>query len=377
MSATAWRPSTHRLWPELLWAGFVAANLVAVVVVPGQVPIPFHLIWISLTLLYGIQAWRLPATLLALATVTVASGIALTFAIAAGRADSDEYSEIPLMALVFLGMVFHVRRRQAAVREVEQLADDRARLLEREQEFLSDASHQLRTPITVARGYTELIEQDCRELAAETGADTAQIREDAQVVIEELQRLTRLSDGLLLLAAAERPEFLRRTSVPVDELVLEVAGRWRSVAQRRWMVEAVSGATVEGDRERLRTALDALVDNAIAFTTDHDEIALRAGSDQGDVLLEVTDTGPGLSPAVADRVFQRFASDDTGRGTGRGTGLGLAGVRAVVHAHGGSVAAGNRPGGGAWFRLRLPTAPAVPEPHSPAAGSAAEIAPTP
>jgi signal transduction histidine kinase len=363
MSATAWRPSPHRIWPELLWAGFVAANLVAVVYVPHQVPIPFHLIWVSLTLLYGVQAWRLPATLLALATVTVTSGAALAIAIAAGRADSDEYSEIALMALVFLGMVFHVRRRQAAVQEVERLADDRARLLEREHEFLSDASHQLRTPITVARGYAELIEQDCRDLAAETGGDTRQIRADAQVVIDELHRLTRLSDGLLLLAAAERPEFLRRTSVSVDELVIEVAGRWRSVAPRRWTVEAVSGASVSGDRERLRTALDALVDNAIAFTTDHDEIVLRARRDGNDVLLEVADTGAGLAPAIADRVFQRFASDDTGRVTGRGTGLGLAGVHAVVVAHGGSVAAGNRPGGGAWFRLRLPAVPVDSQPH--------------
>src|SRR5215213_3958960 len=137
MSATAWRPSPHRVWPELLWAGFVAVNLLAVVLIPHQVPIPFHLIWISLTLLYGVQAWRLPGTLLALAAVMASSGAALAIAIAAGHASSDEYSEIPLMALVFLGMVFHVQRRQAAVNEVECLADDRARLLEREQEFLS------------------------------------------------------------------------------------------------------------------------------------------------------------------------------------------------------------------------------------------------
>jgi two-component system OmpR family sensor kinase len=362
MSATAWRPSRHRLWPELLWAAFVAANLVAVVLVPHGVTIPFHLIWISLTLLYGVQVWRLPGTLLALAAVMATTSAALAFAIAAGHTDPDEYSEIPLMALVFLGMVFHVRRRQAAVQEVEGLADERARLLEREHEFLSDASHQLRTPITVARGYAELIEQDCLQLTAATGADTAQMRADAGVVIDELQRLTRLSDGLLLLAAAERPEFLRLTSVSVDELVVEVAGRWRSVAPRRWTVEAASGASVPGDRERLRTALDALVDNAIAFTTDCDEITLQTGRDQGDVWLEVSDTGPGISPTIAARVFERFASDDAGRAAGRGTGLGLAAVRAVVLAHGGSVAAGNRPGGGAWFRLSLPTSSVGPPP---------------
>jgi signal transduction histidine kinase len=365
MSATAWRPSSHRLWPELLWAVFAAVNLLAVALVPRLVPIPFHFIWISLMLLYGIRAWRLRATFLALAAVMVTSGVAIAISIAAGRGDPDEYSEIPLMALVFLAMVFHVRRRQAAAREVERLADERARMLDREQEFLSDASHQLRTPITVARGYAELIEQDCLELTVESGADTAQIREDVRVVIDELQRLTRLSDGLLLLAAAERPEFLGRAPVPVDELVLEVAERWRSVAPRRWAVEVESGVTVDGDRARLRTALDALVDNAIAFTAEDDEIVLRAGRDEDDVLIEVADTGPGLSPAIADRVFERFASDDTGRSTGRGTGLGLAGVGAVVRAHGGFVASGNRPGGGAWFRLRLPPA------------TVAETAPTP
>ena len=77
MSATAWRPSSHGYWPELLWAGFAAVNLVAVALVPRLVPIPFHFIWISLMLLYGIRAWRLRATLLTLAAVTVASGVAL------------------------------------------------------------------------------------------------------------------------------------------------------------------------------------------------------------------------------------------------------------------------------------------------------------
>ena len=359
MSGTASLPSVRRFWLELLWGIFVAANLVAIVVLPHQVPIPFHFIWISLALVYGVRAWPLTATLITLAAVMVSSGAALAGAIARGTADHDEYPEILLMALVFLAMVLHVQRRQAANQEVKRLAEDRARVLEREQDFLRDASHQLRTPITVARGYAELMEQDCAELATTTGADTSRLSADAQVVIEELDRLTRLSDGLLLLAAAERPEFLRWAEVSVDELVDEVAARWHSVAHRRWRVDVVRGVRVYGDRQRLRTALDALMDNAIAFTTDDDEITLRVAPAGEDVVVEVADSGPGLVPAVAERAFERFVSDDTHRVAGRGTGLGLAAVRAVVEAHGGSVTATNRPEGGASFVLRLPSTRAV------------------
>jgi two-component system, OmpR family, sensor kinase len=364
MSGTAWRPDLRRDWLELVWGGFVAANLIAVALVPAQVPIPFHFIWISLALVYGVRAWRLSVTLIALLAVMLLGGAALAFAISEGRASTEEYSEIPLMAIVFLAMVLHVRRRQAATREVNRLAEDRARLLDREHDFLRDASHQLRTPITVARGYAELMAQDCLSLTGASDREAARLQDDARVVIDELDRLTHISDGLLLLAAAERPEFLKRAPVRVDELVDEVAARWQSVAPRRWRVHAATGAVVSGDRQRLRSALDALLDNAIAFTAEGDAIIVRATRGGDDVLLEVADSGPGLSTAIMGRVFERFASDDTGRSTGRstsrGTGLGLAGVRAIVGAHGGSVSAGNRPEGGAWFRLRLPALAGLP-----------------
>lgn len=360
MSATAWPRDEGGRWLEPLWIAFVLANLAAMLTLPEQVPIPYHFIWISLTLVYGVRAWRLSKTLVMLGGVMLLSGLALFWAVAHHHADYEEYPEIGLMAMVFLGMVLHVQRRQAAAQEVNRLAEDRARLLEREHEFLRDASHQLRTPITVARGYAELIAQDCLTLAEATGSQQPQLQEDVQVLIDELDRLTHISDVLLLLAAAERPEFLKRSPVRVDDLVDEVTERWRSVASRRWTVHAGSGATVCGDRERLRAALDALVDNALAFTTDGDAISVLTIRSGGDVLVEVADTGPGLSPAIADKVFERFASDDRGRRSGRGTGLGLAGVQAVVVAHGGSVSAGNRPGSGACFRLRLPVLHARP-----------------
>src|SRR5439155_951690 len=111
-----------------------------------------------------------------------------------GHERLDELTEVPLMAGMFVAMVWHARRRQAALQEVSRLAENEHRMLERERDFLRDASHELRTPVTVARGHADLI----REAASDD-----QIARDAEIVLDELARLSRISERLLLLARAD------------------------------------------------------------------------------------------------------------------------------------------------------------------------------
>ncbi len=305
---------------------------------PGLATVPFHLIWVSLALIYGLRVWGPPATWSSLASITVATAAALVWAMGMGQ-DAHELLELPLMAAMLLVMVWHARRRQAALDEVRTLAD-------RERDFVRDVSHQLRTPITVARGHVELIRS--------AGA-TGQIVADADVVLGELERLARTSERLLVLAAASQPEFLERQPVDVEELITGVARRWGASARRNWRVNCEVEGTVEADAERLSAALDALIENAIAFTAAGDSIGISAREDRGTLVIVVSDSGPGIPEDRLPRVFQRFAhwSSDGARKRD-GTGLGLAIVKAIVEAHGGNVSVTSRPGAGTAFQLRLP-----------------------
>jgi signal transduction histidine kinase len=340
----------RRRWLEILWACFAAANVVVIFRLGEYETIPFHLVWVSLTLLYGIRLWSLRATVLVLGAVCAATGAALIWAVT--HADPgpglDEVAEVPLMASMFVAMVWHARRRQRAMEEVRSMAEKEHRLLERQREFVRDASHELRTPITVARGHAELI----RSAAADP-----QVARDAEVVIDELGRLGRLSDRLLLLAALERPGFLAPGRLRLGPLIEGTARKWEVVARRRWRASAAAAGVVVADEERLRIALDALIENAVKFTEEGDTISIAAYDEQGGgVVIEVRDSGEGIRPEMLERIFDRFTrgSGDERRGPG-GTGLGLAIVRAIAEAHGGSVEVSSVPGAGAAFRIRLPS----------------------
>jgi two-component system OmpR family sensor kinase len=249
------------------------------------------------------------------------------------------------MAAMFVAMVWHARRRQSATEEVRRLAESEHRLREREREFVRYASHELRTPITIARGHAELIRSHGEGQAAA----------DAEVVLDELNRLSRISERLLILAGAEHPDFLRLGPVQLDELVIDVAKRWSAAAPRRWKVDIVAEGSVLGDEERLAVALDALVENAVQVTSEGDQIGLVGRSDEGHAVIEISDEGEGIPPDQLERVFDRFARVDRGRTRGSGgTGLGLPIARAIVEAHHGSIDVRSSPGSGATFIVRLP-----------------------
>lgn len=329
-ASSAW--VTFRL--EILWGVFAAANLFWMWVDPEEATVPFHFIWISLTLLYGIRTWAPGPTLAVLSAVVLSTTIAqLQFEV-----NLVELTEVPLMASMFLVMVWHARRRQRAVEELQASA-------ERERDFLRDASHTFRTPITVAHGHAELIQ---------ASAATPQIAADADVVIQELRNLSKLSDRILMLAAADHDAFMRFEATSASELVTHVAERWRATEDRDWQVEVDEGdSIVEADRDHLEIALDALLENAVKHTIRSDTVRLVATHETGDAIIRVEDTGAGIRAEHLPHIFERFYG--AGAGERRGTGLGLAIVRSVVEAHGGTVRIESQVGEGTTVTIRLPS----------------------
>jgi signal transduction histidine kinase len=246
-------------------------------------------------------------------------------------------------------MVWHARRRLVASEENAQMSTENARLLATQRRFLQDASHQLRTPITIALGHAEL-------LASEL-AGSGRRERDIQVVVGELVRLRRLGERLLMIAAAEEPDFLRPEPVALDRFTMDVLRKWMPTAQRRWRLGRLDAVVVEADRERLGLAVDALLENAVRHTNDGDVIqlsVLSAGTGSAARMI-IADTGAGIPPSERDHIFDRFRSGSE-LGEGRRTGLGLALVRAVARAHGGEALVHSTPGSGSEFELMLPVA---------------------
>jgi signal transduction histidine kinase len=361
-------------WVDIVWAVFVGVNLLGMHAMGSWSTIPFLVIWVSLTLVYGLRLWRLQPAILTVAAVTLATGGIVVAQVVDGQQAADYLVEVPLVALMFLAMVWHGRRRAAALEErlaameeVQRVSRQNLRLLEQQRLFLLDASHELGTPITVALGHAELIER---------AATDAEVADDARVVIGELGRLRKLAARLLLLASADSPGFLNKAPVAVDSVVMEALDRW-GYTPRRWRLGEVAEVTVQGDRDRLAVALDALLENAVAHTETDDFIELSAQIEDGSAVFAVTDSGCGIPEADLERIFSRFsrATPYRSREVG-GFGLGLPTVQAIAEAHHGSVRVRSAVGHGSTFELLIPAAQAPDRPDSPdrpdrAAGQAA------
>jgi signal transduction histidine kinase len=333
-------------WIEILWGCFAALNIAAIVILIRWETIPFHFVWVSLTIVYGFRIWGLRSTLVVLVVVMALTSWALASTVIRGHEHPDELAEVPLMAAMFLAMVWHARRRQTAIEEARRLAESEHRLLEAQREFVRDASHELRTPITIARGHAELTRNS--DLPA-------QARDDVEVVLDELARLSRLSERLLILAAAEHPVFLSVESVGVGSLIAGAERRWQGTADRSWGARVSCQGSVRLDRERFDIALDAVIENAVKATDDGDPIRLEVSADGGDLIVEVVDGGAGIPTDPIGRIFDRFARADPDRTRrGGGTGLGLPIARAIARAHGGDLEARNATGRGTILRFRLP-----------------------
>ncbi len=343
------RQFARAYWVDIAWAFFIGLNLLAMRLIPAWQTVPFLIIWISLTAIYGFRLWRLGSTVLTVAIVTLATGGLIGWQVIRGEQDGDYLAEVPLLAAMFVVMAWHARRRFVAMEEIKRVSEHNLLLLNQQRRFLQDVSHELGTPITIALGHAELITHAATDQA---------IAKDARVAVDELLRMRRLANRLVLLASTDSPDFLRLAPVDVAGLVMEILHRW-SQTPRRWSFGALAEARVQADRDRLTLALDALIENAVDHTDLDDRIELSTRRDGERVILAVRDSGSGIPSTDIGHIFDRFTRVGTGRSreTG-GFGLGLAVVKAIAEAHHGSVRVRSTVGHGSVFELVLPTSAA-------------------
>jgi signal transduction histidine kinase len=354
----------HSSWIDIAWVAFILLNLLAMRLIPEWQTVPFLIIWVSLTAIYGFRLWHLGSTVITVLTLTLTTGGLIGYQVLRGKQDLDYLAEVPLLAMMFVIMVWHSRRRITAMEEMRRVSEHNLLLLEQQRQFLQDASHELGTPIAIALGHAELIEQSVTDQA---------VAADARVAVAELMRMRRLTSRLLLLAATDSPDFLRVAPVDVEELVVDALRRWSHIP-RRWSLGELTDTRVLADRDRLTLALDALIENAVDHTkAESGSVELSARADGYDVVIGVTDSGAGIPATEVTRIFRRFSRLDAGRSrTTGGFGLGLAIVKAIAEAHHGSVHVQSTVGRGSTFEIRLPATPAVAEAFQPAGLPAAQ-----
>lgn len=212
-----------------------------------------------------------------------------------------------------------------------------------QRDFVSDAGHELRTPITVIRGHLELLGDDPEERA-----------ETMAIVNDELDRMSRMVDDLLLLAKAERPGFLELEPLAVADLVRDVMPKLAPLGNRAWACRVSAEVTTLADRQRLTQALMNLAANAVAHTPEGGDITVGLDRQRDQYRLWVADKGSGIAPDDQSRIFERFARGRNERRRSQGAGLGLSIVRAIAEAHHGRVELVSAPQEGATFTLVLP-----------------------
>jgi len=209
--------------------------------------------------------------------------------------------------------------------------------------FMDDAGHELRTPITIIRGHLELL-----------GEDPDERNEVVAIVTDELDRMSRQVDDMLLLAKAERPGFLEREPIDLGTVTDEWLAKVRTLAERNWRLDARASGMVMADRQRLTQAVMNLAENAARHTGPDGTITLASQIRDGEAHIVVQDDGPGIPPEDQERIFERFARGVSGPGRSQSSGLGLAIVRAIAEGHGGRVELVSEPGGGATFTVVIP-----------------------
>lgn len=213
--------------------------------------------------------------------------------------------------------------------------------------LLDDAGHELRTPLTIIRGHLELIDP----------RDSEDVESSRALVVDEVDRMHRLIDDLVVLATADRPDFVRPGEVDVGRLTDEVFDKARPLGDHRWRVDGRAEVTAMLDAQRITQALLQLGANAVKFSPAGTTVRLSSEVRGGRLLMTVADEGPGVPAEHAERIFERFARGTVGRGV-EGSGLGLPIVRAIAEAHGGTayVDPGHTPGSAFVIDLPLDTA---------------------
>jgi two-component system OmpR family sensor kinase len=215
--------------------------------------------------------------------------------------------------------------------------------------FVADASHELRTPLAAVRAYAELFSRGAQSRPEDLARSMSGITREAE-------RMSVLVEDLLLLARLDEGRPLERERLQLDELVGEAVETARMVDPERPLELEVEPVAVLGDRDRLRQIVDNLLANVRSHTPSASPARVTVARENGRGVIEVADSGPGLTPEDIDRIFERFYRADTSRARASGgVGLGLSIVAAVARAHGGSVDVRSEQGNGATFRIELPS----------------------
>ena len=236
--------------------------------------------------------------------------------------------------------------------QIEEAFAEKSASEERLRQFVADASHELRTPLTSIRGYAELLRRG-------GFSDEAGINRALQRVEEEATRMGGLVEDLLLLAELDRGRPLRTDPVDLHRICANVVEDSNASDHAHDLTMAPGREVVVlGDAERLTQVAHNLVRNALAHTPPGSRVTVSAHPERGMGVIRVSDNGPGIDPAMAARVFDRFSRGNPGR-TGPGSGLGLAIVRAIAEALGGSAEVTSSTAGGASVVVRIPLAPAA------------------
>jgi signal transduction histidine kinase len=326
------------------WLVFAGVNAYLMYVEPGKETIPYHLIWASFALLYGLADWPMPGSVVAFSGITLVTGIPLVRHARAGYIGWEECSEIVLMAVIAGLLVWHVRRSLSAqhrLSELREIEQSRAHTRELASRF---GSHELRTRLTIARSLIDLIR---------TTADSDHVRDDADLAVTELDKALATATNLLTFVRFDgTPD---RQPVSLDTMVGDIGRRWELRADRVWRFTSTP-TTISGDPDRIEAALDCLLENAVKFTDRYDRIALDARTDGEDVVFTVEDSGEGIPEEDVGRVTALFETSASA-GTRAGSGLGLAIVRAVAEARGGYVTTTSTQGLGTRVVIRTPRTP--------------------
>lgn len=347
--------SVHALGPAaviLLLAGGDAGQMTALVVLAAfaaQIAADFVSSSVHELLAMGAPARVHVRVVLQAWSVDVALGsVGLLAAAIAIDAPWAALAPVPLVLLLRVLAADRVRRIGAAHERLVALELERGRrraaseLLDRHNRFLQDVSHELRTPVTIARGHLENLRR-LRGTSPETG-----------VAIDELERIDRIVERLLVLARAGEQDALNFQRLEAEDFIEDLFVRWSDAVPRPWQLGDLAGGALMADGDALRAALDALVENAVKHTTGTQHIRLSSRVEAGGIVIDVADGGSGIPEEALGRIFERFARADQDRDSRiAGTGLGLATVDAVARAHGGICSVTSSPRG-STFSLRLP-----------------------
>jgi len=326
------------------WLGFAVTNLWWAFATAGEETFPNYLIWTSFALVYGLAAWSSLTTNLTFWCIIVATSLPKMIYGVLDWSAWAEFSEIVCMGLLMYLFIWHVNRHRAVQRQLLELGEAERSRAARQELTTRFGSHEIRTRLSVARGFVELI----RDATSES-----RMRSDAQLVVAELDKAAALNSRLLTLVQVE----LQRTPAPapffLDDLVETVLHRWEPTADRAWSSDSSAGVMMFGNPERLEAALDCLVENAVKFTDDGDEIGLEGHVDRAEVVLSVSDSGVGIPQQDLAVIFDTFQTGSAGRDRA-GSGLGLSIVAAIVEAQNGTVEVDSVVGSGTRFTIRCP-----------------------